>query len=107
MLGLAIVFFVLAALTAVLAIVMFCGKGASLVAGYNTASPAKRAETDEKKMLRYVGVILLATAAGLVMAGVGALVMRRVLFYIGIGLLIIAPVAGVIVMNTGDRCKKK
>ncbi len=107
MVGLAIVFFVLAALSVALAIVMFCGRGASLVAGYNTASPAKRAQIDEKKMLRYVGVILLAVAAGLVTAGVGALIESHVLHYVGIGLLVVPPVVGVIVMNTGDRLKKK
>ena len=107
MIGLAIVYFVLAAPLVALAIAMFYGRGASLVAGYNTASPAKRAEINEKKMLRYVGVILLATAAGLVVAGIGALIGSHALHYIGIGLLIGAPIVGVIVMNTGDRCKKK
>ena len=107
MIGLAVVFFAVAALLAALAVVMFCGRGASLVAGYNTASPAKRAQIDEKKMLRYVGVILLAVAAGLVTAGVGALIESHVLHYVGIGLLVAAPVVGVIVMNTGDHCKKK
>lgn len=107
MVGLAIVYFVLAAPLVALAIAMFCGRGASLVAGYNTASPAKRAEIDEKKMLRCVGVILLAVAAGLVVAGIGALIGSHVLHYVGIGLLIVAPIVGVIVMNTGDRCKKK
>ena len=107
MVGLAIAYFVLAAPLAALAIAMFCGYGASLVAGYNTASPAKRAQIDEKKMLRYVGVILLAAAAGLTVAGVGALIGSHALHYVGIGLLIVAPIVGVIVMNTGDRCKKK
>ena len=107
MIGLAVVFFAVAALLAALAVVMFCGRGASLVAGYNTASPAKRAQIDEKKMLRYVGAILSAAAAGSVLAGVGALIGSPALRYVGIGLLVAAPVAGVIMMNTGDRCKKK
>lgn len=107
MVGLAIVYFVIAAPLVALAIVMICGRGASLVAGYNTASPAKRAQIDEKKMLRYVGAILLATAAGLVTAGVGAWVGSHVLHYVGIGLLIMMPIVGVIVMNTRDRLKKK
>jgi len=107
MIGLAVVFFAVAALLAALAVAMFCGRGASLVAGYNTASPEKRAQIDEKKMLRYVGAILSAAAAGSVLAGVGALIGSQILQYVGIGLLIAAPVAGVIVMNTGDCCKKK
>lgn len=107
MTAVAIIFFVLAGLLALLAVVMFRGRGASLVAGYNTASPEKKAQIDEKKMLRWVGAILLGSAAGLVLAGVGALIGSKVLLLVGIGLVCVLPIPCVILMNTGNRCNKK
>lgn len=43
------------ALFAVLAIILFFGKGAFLIAGYNTASKAEKAMYDEKKLCKVVG----------------------------------------------------
>lgn len=43
------------ALFAVLAIILLSGRGAFLIAGYNTASKAEKAMYDEKKLCRVVG----------------------------------------------------
>lgn len=59
----------IAALFAVLAIILFSGRGAFLIAGYNTASKAEKAMYDEKKLCRVMGsgmgaiAILIAVTA--------------------------------------------
>ena len=105
--GVAIVFFVIALFLVVLAIVMLRGHGASLVAGYNTADPAEKARIDERKLLRYVAIILLLTAGACVAAGIGALLQKAALFVTGAVLLCVLPVAGVIFINTGGRIRRK
>lgn len=45
-------------------IVLCCGKGADLIAGYNTASPTEKARWDEKALCRGVGVLLLVMVWG-------------------------------------------
>ena len=46
----------------ILAILFFCGKGSSLIAGYNTASKAERAKYDEKALCRAMGWLMVALA---------------------------------------------
>ena len=46
----------------VIGIVLCCGKGANLIAGYNTASPEERATYDEKALCQAVGVIYINTS---------------------------------------------
>lgn len=52
-----------AVLFAVLGIVFFCGKGSSLIAGYNTASPEEKEQIDEKSLCRAVGSLMFVLAA--------------------------------------------
>lgn len=46
----------------VLGIVFLCGKGAMLIAGYNTSSPEERAQMDEKQLCRFMGKFCFAMA---------------------------------------------
>ena len=46
----------------ILAIVFFCGKGAFLIAGYNTASSEEKANVDENALCRAMGGMMLACA---------------------------------------------
>ena len=50
-------------LFAILGIVFFCGKGSSLIAGYNTASPEEKAKYDEKALCHTMGGMMFACAA--------------------------------------------
>ena len=50
---------VLALVLVILSIFLLCGKGAWLIAGYNTASEAEKAQYDTKKLCRGGGVLLL------------------------------------------------
>ena len=57
-----------AALLAVLAVVFLAGKGAFLLAGYNTASPEEKAQYNEKRLCRVAGGGFLLLAIMLAVA---------------------------------------
>lgn len=46
----------------VLAVVLLCGKGGWLIAGYNTFSKDEKEKVDEKRLCRELGVLLLVLA---------------------------------------------
>lgn len=55
----------------VLAGVFLQGKGASLIAGYNTATEAEQQQYDEKKLCRGAGGVALAVGVGLTVMTLG------------------------------------
>ncbi|MDD3244253.1 MAG: DUF3784 domain-containing protein [Eubacteriales bacterium] len=56
------VIFLMTASFAGLAVVFFMGKGAFLIAGYNTSSREERAKYDEKKLCRTMGMVCAVIA---------------------------------------------
>lgn len=56
------VLIVLAVLLLVMGIVILCGKGDKLIAGYNTASPEEKGEYDIRRLRILFGTLLLALA---------------------------------------------
>jgi hypothetical protein len=82
------------------------GKGAFLIAGYNTASAAERARYDEKALCRFMGKLMFALAACQAVMGLGAAWAGMWLYWIGIGLFLAAVLGGVIYANTGGRFLK-
>lgn len=95
-----------AALFAALGTVFALGKGANLIAGYNTASREEKAKTDEKKLLKAMAVFMFVLAACWLVAASGALSGVKPLFWIGQGSFAAALIAGLIYLNTGNRFKK-
>lgn len=66
---------ILALLLLILSIFLFCGKGAWLIAGYNTASEEEKAQYDTKKLCRGGGAFLLVCG---VLVGLMALFLNGV-----------------------------
>lgn len=64
------VLYVVIAVFAVISIVLLLGKGAGLIAGYNTASEKEKQKYDEKKLCRVCGGGMLAVTVLLAAAGV-------------------------------------
>lgn len=54
-----VVLWIIAILFLILSVVLLSGHGGFLISGYNTASPAKRARYDEKKLCRVTGAGML------------------------------------------------
>ncbi len=100
------VFLILTALFAALGILFALGKGADLIAGYNTASREKKAKTDEKMLLKAMSVFMFVLAGCALVSALSQALHIRALLWIGQALFAVALIAGLVYLNTGDRFKK-
>lgn len=83
------------------------GKGAFLIAGYNTAGPEERGKYDEKALCRFMGALMLALTCCMAVIVLSNLLESMALTWIGIALFFAAVTAGVIVANTRNRFRRK
>ena len=91
----------------ILSAVFFHGKGAFLIAGYNTAGPEARSKYDEKALCRFMGVLMLVLAGCMAVIVLSNLLENMALTWIGIALFFTSVLAGVIYANTGSRFRRK
>ena len=96
-----------AALFVVLGIVLFCGKGSSLIAGYNTASPEEKEQIDEKSLCRAVGSLMFMLAACCCVMALSGIFDNIIFLWIGIVLFAVATIVGVIYMNISPKINKR
>lgn len=82
------------------------GKGAFLIAGYNTSSQAEKAKYDEKALCRCMGKLMFALAGTWAPIALSALLNRMWLLWLGLGLFLVVCLGGVIYMNTGSRFRR-
>jgi hypothetical protein len=82
------------------------GKGAFLIAGYNTMSKSEKAEYDEKALCRFMGWFLIALSLSILLVPAGIYLKAAWLTYCGIALTFAETVGAVILMNTGKRFRK-
>ena len=97
----------MAAVFVLLGVLFSRGKGAFLIAGYNTASAAERARYDEKALCRFMGKLMFALAACQAVMGLGAAWAGMWLYWLGIGLFLASALGGAIYANTGSRFLKR
>ena len=90
----------------ILGIVFLKGKGSFLIAGYNTASKAEKEKTDEKKLCRYMGILMLLLAACFLVIIASDISGEMWLLWLGLILFFGIMIGGVIYINTGNRLKK-
>lgn len=96
----------IALLFVVLGVIFWRGKGAALIAGYNTASVEERLNTDEKKLCRFMGKLMFALAGCWLIAAASELFHKPSLLWTGLSLFLAVVVAGLIYANTGHRFEK-
>ena len=89
-----------------LGILFSCGKGAFLIAGYNTAPREEKAGMDEKALCRFMGTLMFLLAACWLIVLASAVFDRQYLFWIGFGAFLIVLFGGIVYANTGNRFKK-
>jgi len=89
-----------------LGIALRCGKGAFLIAGYNTAPEAEKERINEKKLCRYTGNLMFVLAGCWSVAALSEIFQMLWLLWLGYILFFIAVIAGIICINTGNRLKK-
>lgn len=81
----------------------------SLIAGYNTASKEEKETYDVEKMCLYVGNLIYLIAGIYLVMGVVSLIFSNYsfeIFMVGNGIGLIAMIAGLVYLNTGNRLKK-
>ena len=91
----------------VMAIFLLKGKGAFLVAGYNTMSRAEKARYDEKAMCRFVGWLLIVISFCILLFPVGIYLEVMWIAFFAIAVIIFGSIGAVIYINTGNRFQKK
>lgn len=89
------------------AIFLLRGKGAFLIAGYNTASKEKKSRFDEKALCRFTGGVLLGISFGTLLIAVGSYLEMAPLAYFGSAIIVLCSIAAVVYPNTGNRFLKK
>lgn len=86
-----------------MSLVLLQGKGAILIAGYNTLSAEEKAKYDEAALCRATGRLLLGITFSMALIFVGEFFQQDWLLIVGIILMIAIAMGGVIHMNTGNR----
>ena len=89
------------------AIILCHGKGADMIAGFNTASPEERAKWDETALCRAVGILLFVMVGCIELLFLGAILDIAALKWSGGILLAASTVFGLIYINTSKRLKRK
>ena len=79
-----------------LGILFHFGKGADLIAGYNTLSASKKAEYDVKELCKYMSKFMFALAVCWMVAASSELFQTIALLWIGLCLFMLVVLFGVI-----------
>ena len=90
-----------------LGLVFSRGKGAFLIAGYNTAPKREKEKYDEQALCRFMGKMMVALAGTWVPMTLSTLLDRMWLLWLGLGLFFAVCIGGVVYRNTGHRFEKK
>ena len=91
----------------ILGIVLWKGKGAWMIAGYNTSSEAEKSKYDEKSLCRFVAKLMFFYAACFAVSAVCTCLNSTTIYYCVMALFLIVTIAALIYANTGNRFKKK
>ena len=87
----------------IMAIFLLNGKGAFLIAGYNTMSKEEQSTFDEKALCRFVGGILIAITVGLLLFPLGIYLDLAWILYCGIAIILFGSFGAAIYTNTSKR----
>ena len=87
----------------IMSIVFLQGRGAILIAGYNTMSAKEKAKYDEVALCKATGKMMLGITFSMVLIFVGEFFQIDWLPIVGVSLMIVIIFGGVIYMYTGNR----
>src|SRR5690606_26498089 len=91
----------------ILGIALLQGKGAWLIAGYNTLSDEEKAKYDELALCKATGKMIFAIAFSTTFILLGELFQGEGLIIAGVVLMVVIILIGIIYINTGNRYLKK
>lgn len=101
-----IVHIVFALIFILLGLVFIKGKGAFLIAGYNTSSKEEKAKYDEMALLKFMGKIMFAFAGSFLIMATSDFFKSMGPLWIGLVIFFGITVFAVIYANIGNRFKK-
>ena len=90
----------------ILGVIFLNGKGAFLIAGYNTTSKEKKKKTDEKKLCSFMGKMMFILAGCWLVIASSEIFKAMWLLWVGLCLFFVVCVGAVIYMNSGNRFKR-
>lgn len=90
-----------------LGVIFSQGKGAFLIAGYNTMPLEDREKYDTVALCKFMGKLIFALCFSMIFWLLSIVFDKQFLFFIGLGLFMIFLLFGLIYMNAGNRFKKK
>lgn len=91
----------------ILGIMFATGKGADLVAGYNTMPKEEKEKVDQKALCKYMTLLMFILAACWTVFSVGIEISKMWLVWCGAGSFLGIIIFFVIFLNTGKRLQKK
>ncbi|MEG0259310.1 MAG: DUF3784 domain-containing protein [Lysinibacillus sp.] len=89
-----------------MAFVLLRGKGAFLIAGYNTMSAAEKERYDEVALCKFMGKLMLSIAFSMLFILLDAIFEVGWGFIVGTISILVLSIGGVIYMSTGNRFEK-
>ncbi len=101
-----VVITVLSAIVVAMAIVMLTGRGANLLAGYNTLSKEEKEKYDGKKLAKFMGKIFLPIGLSFNLITVGVVIDFPWMALIVVGVVLGLIAFAVIYCNARGRFKK-
>ncbi|MBS2968194.1 DUF3784 domain-containing protein [Metabacillus sp. KIGAM252] len=90
----------------IFAILLSKGKGASLLAGYNTMSDSEKAQYDEVALCKFMGKIMYGISFSILLFALSEMLEIQILFIIGLILLLTFIIFALVYSNTRNRFKK-
>lgn len=91
----------------IIGIFLMNGKGAFLIAGYNTMSEEEKVQYDTRALCKFMGKMMFVFASIMVLWILSAYYRLDWLLYLSIGIFIAVMLFMIIYINTSDRFKKK
>lgn len=82
------------------------GKGASLIAGYNTMSEEEKEKYDRIRLCKFMGKMMYALSLSMVLWVLSDFLDKPWLLYVGLVLFLGIVLFMIIYMNTGNRFQK-
>jgi Ca2+-dependent lipid-binding protein len=102
-----IAFLAIALMFLLMGIAFINGKGAFLIAGYNTSSKEKKEKYDEKALCKFMGKIVFSFTACFLIMAISYAIIGEVLLWTGVTLFFVIAVFALIYSNTNNRFKKQ
>ncbi|WP_392455304.1 DUF3784 domain-containing protein [Chryseomicrobium aureum] len=91
----------------ILAVYLSQGKGAFLIAGYNTMPKEEKANYDELALCKFMSKILYGISFSLVLLSLSEWLEMPLLIWVGIALMIGLIVFTLVYSNTGNRFRQQ